>query len=106
MTRSRLSTDLVCIFLIALFITPALLEGCSQSQMTELWKDPSYTEGSLKKVFTIAVRKDPVRRRIWEDAFVEELKAHGVPAIASYTMFPSVVPGLHAGERRRTQGGF
>ena len=46
----------------------------------------------MKKVFAVAVRKDPVRRRLWEDAFVEELKAHGVSAVASYSEFPSNVP--------------
>jgi len=92
MTRSRRSTKRARIFLLALLCGPALLDGCSQSQMTELWKDPSYNGGTMQKVFAVAVRKDPVRRRIWEDAFVEELKAHGVSAVASYTVFPSDVP--------------
>ena len=90
--RSRLSIKPAHIFLFALLLGPALFEGCSQSQMTDVWKDPSYNEGTMKKVFAVAVRRDPVRRRIWEDAFVEELKAHGVSAVASYTMFPSDVP--------------
>jgi hypothetical protein len=93
MTRSRLSTKPVHMFvLFALLSGSVLLDGCSQSQMTEMWRDPSYNEGTMKKVFAVAVRKDPVRRRIWEDAFVEELKAHGVTGVASYTMFPSDVP--------------
>jgi hypothetical protein len=92
MARSRLSTRLAHIVLFALLLGPVLLDGCSQSQMTQMWRDPSYNDGTMKKVFAIAVRKDPVRRRIWEDAFVEELAAHGVSAVASYSFFPSEVP--------------
>ena len=92
MKRSRQSVRPAHILLLALVIGPSLLEGCSQSRMTEVWKDPSYNDGTMRKVLTIAIRRDPVRRRIWEDAFVEEMKAHGVSAVASYTMFPSDVP--------------
>ena len=92
MNRSGLSTRSPRIFLFALLLGPALLDGCSQSQMTELWQDPSYNGGTMNKVLAVAVRKDPVRRRIWEDTFVEELRAHGISAVASYTMFPSDIP--------------
>jgi hypothetical protein len=92
MTRSRMSIKPAHIFLLAVLLGLGLFDGCSHSQMTNMWRDPSYNDGTMKKVFAVAVRKDPVRRRIWEDAFVEELKAHGVSAVASYTMFPSDVP--------------
>ena len=92
MIRLRLPAQPARICLLALLVGAALLDGCSQSRMTELWKDPSYNDGTMKKVLAVAVRRDPVRRRIWEDAFVEELKAHGVSAVASYTVFPSDVP--------------
>ncbi len=92
MARSRLSTRRAYAFLFALLLGAVLFDGCSQSQMTQMWKDPSYNDGTMKKVFAIAVRKDPVRRRLWEDAFVKELAAHGVSAVASYGMFPSGVP--------------
>jgi len=91
MKRSKLPIKPAHILLAVLLLGPALLDGCSQSRMTEMWKDPSYNE-PMKKVFAVAVRNDPVRRRIWEDAFVEELNAHGVSAVASYHMFPSQVP--------------
>ena len=92
MNRSRLSPQPAHLLRCALLFAPALLGGCSQSQMTQMWKDPSYNDGPMKKVFAIAVRKDPVRRRIWEDAFVEELKTHGVAGVPSYSMFPSEAP--------------
>ena len=69
-----------------------LIESCSTSSLVDVWKDPSYNESPLKKIFIIAIRKDPVQRRIWEDAFVEELSKHGVQATSSYHLFPDVLP--------------
>jgi hypothetical protein len=69
-----------------------LLESCSYSVLVDEWTDPSYHESPLKKMLVIAVRKDPVRRRIWEDAFVDELSQYGVIAISSYNLFPNVLP--------------
>ena len=46
----------------------------------------------LKKILVIAVRKDAVWRRIWEDAFVAEFSNDGVKAIASYNLFPNALP--------------
>lgn len=69
-----------------------LVESCSSSSLVDVWKDPSYHEASLKKIFIIAIRKDPVQRRIWEDAFVGELSKHGVQATSSYHLFPNVLP--------------
>ncbi|MBN1423183.1 hypothetical protein JXA88_01380 [Candidatus Fermentibacteria bacterium] len=89
---SRPSVKPAHIVLFALLIGPVVLDGCSQSRMTDQWTDHAYNDGTLKKVLAVAVRKDPARRRIWEDAFVEELKAHGVAATGSYTVFPSTVP--------------
>jgi hypothetical protein len=67
--------------------------GCAaQSEMTNLWKDPSFTSGPVHNVFVVAIRKDPVRRRRWEDAFVKELTARGVTATPSYTVFPEASP--------------
>jgi hypothetical protein len=75
--------------LLALVITA----GCAgQSQMTDLWKDPSFTAGPMNNVLIVAVRKDPVRRRMWEDAFAKELAARGVAATPSYQLYPGAPP--------------
>jgi hypothetical protein len=39
----------------------------------------------------IAVRNNPVKRRIWEDAFVNELSKNGVNATSSYHLFPDAL---------------
>ena len=46
----------------------------------------------LAKMLVITVRKDLTKRRIWEDAFVNELAKHGVAATSSYGLFPDVPP--------------
>jgi hypothetical protein len=60
--------------------------------MTKLWKDPSFSSGPVHNAFVVAIRKDPVRRRIVEDAFVGALGARGVKATSSYTVFPDAPP--------------
>lgn len=69
-----------------------LIESCSSSSLVDVWNDPTYQESPLKKILIIAIRKDPVQRRIWEDAFVGELSKHGVNAASSYHLFPNVLP--------------
>ena len=69
-----------------------LIESCSSSVLVDVWNDPSYREPPMKNLLVIAVRKEPVRRRIWEDAFVGELSHYGVHATASYNLFPNALP--------------
>lgn len=80
------------IIIAALCCLMILIENCSSSVLVDVWNDPSFHEPPLKKVFVIAIRKDPVQRRIWEDAFVAELSKHGVEATASYHLFQDVLP--------------
>jgi hypothetical protein len=79
-----------CIALIA--ATAALLAGCATSELTNMWHNPSFRDAPLRKVFVIAASKNPVNRRLWEDAFSAELSAHGVAATPSYQLFPDAVP--------------
>jgi hypothetical protein len=67
--------------------------GCAgQPEMTDLWRDPSFTSGPMTNVLVVALRKDPVRRRMWEDAFAKELGARGVAATTSYQLYPGAPP--------------
>lgn len=69
-----------------------LIESCSSSVLVDVWNDPSYNESPLKNLLIIAVRKDPIQRRIWEDAFVGEFSKHGVYATSSYNLFQNSFP--------------
>src|SRR5882672_7424932 len=49
------------------------LGGCAGgAAMTDMWNDATFSARPVQNVFVIALRKDPARRRLWEDAFVNE----------------------------------
>ena len=70
----------------------SLLAGCVPGTLSNMWRDPYFQSGPMKNMLIIAVRKDPVHRRIWEDGFVAELSKHGVIATPSYRLFPDALP--------------
>lgn len=70
-----------------LFFTLAalLFAGCVTTQVTGVWKDPSYNTRP-GKIMVIGVAKNPLNRRLFEDEFVAQLNTRGTEAIASYTV--------------------
>lgn len=68
------------------------LPGCGASQLNNMWREPSYDAPDMKNVLVIALRPDPVRRRLWEDAFTTHLTQRGAKATASYTIWQSAAP--------------
>jgi hypothetical protein len=95
-------------FIIAtiLFSLMILIESCSSTKLVDVWNDPSFHELPLKKILIIAVRRDPVQRRIWEDAFVRELSKHSVNATASYNFFPNKLPDTNQVAETVQEKGF
>jgi hypothetical protein len=76
-----------------LFILIAMLvTACSSTQLTSVWKDPSY-QTRPAKIMVVGVAKNPLNRRLFEDEFVQQLKSRGTDAIASYTVFPDAQQG-------------
>jgi hypothetical protein len=65
-----------------------MLAACASTSLTNSWRDPAYTGPQLKKVMVMGVSTQPSVRRVFEDEFVNELKAAGVEAVASYTLIP------------------
>lgn len=70
---------------IAMGVVALLLMSCATTQIKSVWKDPDYF-GRPQKIMVVAVAKEPINRRIFEDEFVLQLKARGTDAIASYTV--------------------
>ena len=98
---SRISSPrhFLTIAMLALLAAVAILGGggcASQTRLYDMWKDPAPPPGVIRKVFVIAVKKDPAARRIWEDGFVKELGERGVSAIPSYSLFPDALPDTAA----------
>ena len=54
----------------AIAVTIVIAAGCGTTELTNLWKDPSYSAPPLKKLMVIAFRKNQINRRMWEDAVV------------------------------------
>jgi hypothetical protein len=70
----------------------ALMAGCASSELVDIWSDSSFQPPSLHKILVISAGKNPVQRRLWEDAFSVELAKHAVAATQSYRLFPDAVP--------------
>lgn len=69
------------------------LAGCGgPAQLSNVWAEPGYSSGALTNVLVTALRKDPVRRRRWEDAFVSALARRGVKGTSSYSLWPDAPP--------------
>lgn len=74
-------------------ICQIMLCGChSSSGLVNMWRDKSYEAAPMNNILVIAVRRDVINRRLWEDSFVGELQKRGVTATASYSLFPGSVP--------------
>lgn len=72
-----------------------LLSACASTQLTSVWKDPSY-QTRPARILVIGVARSPLNRRLFEDEFVRQLKSRGTDAIASYTVLPDVQQGNQA----------
>jgi hypothetical protein len=70
-----------------LILVAILATACTTTQLTAVWKDPSY-QARPAKIMVVGVAKNPVNRRLFEDEFVRQLKSRGTDAIASYTVVP------------------
>jgi len=70
-----------------------VLGGCAaNTQLVDMWRDPTAVRQPIHKVLVVAFRRDETSRRIWEDGFVTALDKSGVEATPSYTLFQQGVP--------------
>lgn len=95
---------------IAVILLAALVaNGCGSTQQSNFWVDSTYQAAPLKKVMVVAIRKDQVRRRLWEDALVKEIggtSPSGTVALASYQIYPNDLPDTLALREQTVQSGF
>ena len=71
-----------------------MVASCATTQLTNLWKDPSYSAPPLKKIMVVAFRRNQINRRMWEDAVVTGFSTQKSAAtvVPSYQLFPDAVP--------------
>ncbi len=61
--------------------------GCGAStQLIDAWRDPQWAGQPTRKALVASPRQDPLRQRLWEDAFVEQLRTNGVQAVPAYSL--------------------
>jgi hypothetical protein len=106
LTRTLVGVGLMII--ISAIAAIILMSGCASTQLVNVWKDPAYQAAPLKKIMVIAMRKDQLRRRMWEDNFVSALKEDkvGTIAIPSYQLFPNDIPDTLAIAEKTQKEGF
>ncbi len=74
-----------------LFATALLTLSCASSmQLTDNWRNSTYTGPAYKKIMVVAMTKqDDVRQSI-EDEFAKQLRSRGVEAAACHECIPDV----------------
>jgi len=93
--------------LVAGSLALALGAGCgASSKMLTSWGDPAFTSGPLKNVIVMAIREDAIKRRVWEDAYVQTLGARGVRATTSYSLWPEGFPDTLTVRNTLREGGY
>jgi len=68
-----------------LMLTVMLVTACTSTDLTSVWKDPKY-QAHPARIMVISVDNNPTTRGFFEDEFVEQIKARGAEAFASYTV--------------------
>jgi len=86
-TRTPLTNSLL-----AATVALTLLPGCAASQLGNMWRDPTFQTPGLKNVLVVGMRPDGMKRRLWEDGFVDGLAAYGAKATPSYRLWADAVP--------------
>ena len=98
----------VAVFLVALATT--LLAACASTTLQSAWYDTSYTGGPLRKIIVVGVGGTLAERRVFEDAFVQQLNAAGTQAVPGYAFLPDDArqnePGWNAGIAQSGAGGL
>lgn len=75
--------------LFVVLILALQMVACSSTKLAESWEAPDIDEPPASKIFLIALIKDPVTRRFFEQHFVEEARNKGVNVIPSYEYMPN-----------------
>jgi len=76
----------------------ALLSGCQSTTVRSAWFDTNFTGPPLRKIVVSGFANNIADGRVFEDAFVEKLRAVGVEAVAGHSL------GL--GESNLTEAAF
>ena len=70
-------------------VSVSLMVSCAASmKLVSVWKDDTYHGEHFRKLLVIGTAEKPGVRRFFEDEFVDQFRARGIHAVASYTLIP------------------
>ena len=64
-------------------ISSFVLASCTLTKLTGVYKDSTYTGGSLSRVLVVGVAENLRKRKMFEQFFAEKFQSNGVKAFAS-----------------------
>lgn len=73
--------------LLLLFGLFLLLPSCATTELTAVWKEPSFRDHP-RKIMIIGMIPAPKGKKIFEDEMVRSLRQRGTDAIVSYSLLP------------------
>lgn len=77
------------IAVILMVVSMSLMVSCAASmKLVSVWKDDTYRGEHFRKLLVIGTAEKPGVRRFFEDEFVDQFRARGIQAVASYTLIP------------------
>ncbi len=87
--NSNMFTPVCAARLFVVFILALLMAGCSSTRLAESWEASDISGPPAKKILLVAMIKDPVTRRFFEEHFVAEARKKGVEVIPSSEHIPN-----------------
>jgi hypothetical protein len=92
--------------LILTLVASVVIASCAASLLGNMWVDRTFKTDGLKNVLVVAVRNDPVKRRMWEDGFASALAEYGTSAKRSYEIWPNALPDTETVREEVKRGGY
>src|SRR5690606_39438338 len=63
----------------------ALLAACATTHLKDSWKDPQFSGAPFRNVLVIGISRSDANRRLFEDGFVQALRAAGIERSEEHT---------------------
>jgi hypothetical protein len=77
------------IFIVFILTLYCLLSACATTKLTDVWSEPSFSDAPFKKILVIGLTDDDMKRRLFEQTFVENLQSLNVEAQPGYLYLPA-----------------
>ena len=75
-------------YILALAFSLTLLWSCTSTKITSVWMDSNKAGTAFNDILVIGIADEEHNRRLFEEQFVNQLKAAGIESEVSYTVLP------------------